>query len=470
MLILPELSLAVASLTFFVLSLTKTDQRLMNNSAVFLGILAVLAACVALPRTGLLFGNGYAVDAFSQIFKLFITLGLAAVLIFGQDLKDINHEVRPEYYCFLFLSGLGLTMLVSSIELLAIFVSLELSSFALYVLVPLRDDRSGLRVQMEAGIKYILFGVTATGFMLFGMSYLFGLSGSTYLPEIMNTMRVLGPQPAVIFAVAMVLVGFLYKLAIVPFHFWVPDVYQGAANETTSFVGTVPKLGAVALLIRIVQLAAPDNQTLVTLLATLAVCSMFYGNLCALVQKDIKRLLGFSGIAHGGFVLLGLLTLEPLGYATSMYYIFGYVIMSLACFLVLCKLSINGENVTVDDLSGLHRREPLLALTLTIGLFALAGIPPFVGFMGKFLLLTGALAQGHITLVVLAAINTAIAIYYYLAMVKVAYTTDEGERPAVQVDGLTRALSVGLIVAMILMGVMPSRFVGWAEAAVAALR
>jgi len=470
MLILPELSLAVASLTFFVLSLTKTDQRLLNNSAVFLGALAVLCALLGLPQQGLTFGGGYAVDAFSQLFKLFISLGLLAVLIFGNELKDIDHEVRPEYSCFLFLSALGLTMLVSSIELLAIFISLELSSFALYVLVPLRDDRTGLRVQMEAGIKYILFGVTATGFMLFGMSYLFGLTGSTYLPEILNGLRQLGPQPAVLFAVAMVLVGFLYKLAIVPFHFWVPDVYQGAANETTSFVGTVPKLGAVALLIRVVDLSSPDSQTLVLLLATLAAASMFYGNLCALVQKDIKRLLGFSGIAHGGFVLLGLLTLDPLGYATSMYYIFGYVVMSLACFLVLCKLSVNGENITIEDLSGLHRREPLLALTLTIGLFALAGIPPFVGFMGKFLLLTGALAQGHLVLVVLAAINTAIAIYYYLAMVKVAYTTDEGERPALEVDGLTRALSVLLIVAITLMGVMPSRFVGWAEAAVAALR
>jgi NADH-quinone oxidoreductase subunit N len=233
----------------------------------------------------------------------------------------------------------------------------------------------------------------ATGFMLFGMSYIFGLTGSTYLAEIVTGLQN-APQPAALFAVVMVLGGFFFKLAVFPMHFWVPDIYQGSANETTGFIATVPKLGAVALLIRIVTLSSGEDLFLIYLLMILALSSMFYGNLSALVQTDFKRLLGFSGIAHAGFILLGLLTMDPSGYAVAMYYIAGYVIMNLACFLVLCNVSQKGENLAIDDLKGLHQRQPVLAFILAVGLFALAGIPPFVGFMGKFMLLTGALEAG----------------------------------------------------------------------------
>jgi NADH-quinone oxidoreductase subunit N len=193
---------------------------------------------------------------------------------------------------------------------------------------------------------------------------------------------------------------------------------------------------------------------------------MFYGNLSALVQTDVKRMLGFSGIAHAGFVLLGLLTLDTVGFATSMYYISGYLFMNLACFLVICSVSQNGENVSIDDLSGLYKRAPLLALTLLVGMMALAGIPPFVGFMGKFMLLTGALKAGHLTLVILAALNTAIAIYYYLSVVRVAFTKAPEGRPDVSVDVLTRVVSVALIVIIIVMGVVPKPILSLATSAV----
>ncbi|MDW7774260.1 MAG: NADH-quinone oxidoreductase subunit N [Desulfobulbaceae bacterium] len=473
MAILPELIILTAALAYFSLSLLKkVEFSQAKNGAVFFGIVAIIASLISFNHQESIFYGSYEVDHFSQLFKLMISFGLTIVLIFSQDKKDIEDSVRPEYYLFLFISSLGLMLLVSSVEMITIFVSLELSSFALYLLVPMRSDSKGLRIQMEAGIKYILFGVLGTGFMLFGMSYIFGLTGSTYLSEIVIGLQT-APQPAALFAVIMVMAGFFFKLAIFPMHFWVPDIYQGASNETTGFIATVPKLGAVALLIRIVTLATGDSETqfLIYLLMVLALLSMFYGNLSALVQKDVKRLLGFSGISHAGFILLGLLTLGVGGYSIAIYYISGYVIMNLACFLVLCNVSQEGENLEIEDLKGLHRRQPVLAFILAVGFFALAGIPPFVGFMGKFMLLTGALQAGamsmpYLILVILAAVNTGIAIYYYLSVVRVAYTTDPEEKPDVQVDGFTATVGVFLALIIIMMGAMPSRIIAIADSAV----
>ncbi|MCL7488085.1 MAG: NADH-quinone oxidoreductase subunit N [Desulfobulbaceae bacterium] len=471
MAILPELVLLTGAAAFFVLSLfSRLDFNQVKNAAVIFGVVTFIAALVALDSKATIFFGSYEIDLYSQLFKLMISFGLAIALIFGQNLKDIDESVRPEYYMFLFLSALGLMMVVSSVELISIFVSLELSSFALYLLVPMRSDQSGLRMQMEAGIKYILFGVLATGFMLFGMSYIFGLTGSTYLNEILTGLQT-APQPAALFAIIMVLAGFFFKLAVFPMHFWVPDIYQGASNETTGFIATVPKLAAVALLIRITSMSSGNIQFLVYLLMFLALCSMFYGNLSALVQTDVKRLLGFSGIAHAGFILLGLLTMDPGGYAIAIYYISGYVVMNLACFLVLCNVSQNGENLEIDDLKGLHKRQPVLAFILAVGLFALAGIPPFVGFMGKFMLLTGTLSAGpesliHLIVVILAAINTGIAIYYYLSVVRAAYTTDPEDRPDVVVDGFTQTVGIALVLLIIIMGALPAKIVALADTAV----
>jgi NADH-quinone oxidoreductase subunit N len=311
----PELFLLLSCLVIFLLTLGKMRSSTVRNITAALSIIAFLICAGSLRLEGDLFFKAYRIDLFSQLFKLAITGGVALLLLFSRELKGIEETIRAEYYLFLLLSALGLVMLVSSVELLSIFVALELSSYALYLLVPMRDDHSGLREQMEAGIKYILFGVVATGIMLFGMSYLFGLTGTTYLSELIPAMNQVIGTPAAIVGIALVMGGFFFKLGLFPFHFWLPDVYQGASNETTAFIASVPKLGAVALLIRVATLAAPSAATLVNLLMILAVCSMFYGNLIALVQKDIKRMLAFSGIAHAGFVILGIITLKDTGFA-----------------------------------------------------------------------------------------------------------------------------------------------------------
>lgn len=462
----PELYFLLGGLLLFLVTLGKERVGLAKNTTIGFALIGVFITFAALRQEGELFYNAYRVDLFSQLFKLAISIGFAVFMLFGRKLKGVTKSMKPEYFLFLSISCLGLMMLVSSVELLSIFVALELSSFALFLLVPMRDEQTGVRYQMESAIKYIMFGVMATGIMLFGMSYLYGLTGTTYLNELLPALHGVYNEPAAMIGIAMVMGGFFYKLGVFPFHFWVPDVYQGASNETTSFIASVPKLGAVALLIRITALAAPEGQVFTSMLMVLSVCSMFYGNLSALVQKDIKRMLGFSGIAHAGYVLLGLITLKDAGYAAAMYYIFGYLMMILACFLVISSVSKEGENLNIEDFSGLHKRAPLMALTLGVGMFALAGIPPFVGFMGKFMLLASALKAGYLPLVIIAAINTAISIYYYLSVVRVTYCTNPEEQPAVQVDFLTKAVSVALMIIIIALGIAPARILEVAGVAV----
>ncbi len=469
MLFLPELTLFITGLIIFLVSLGKPRSSTLKNLVLGMISLVLLATVVSIKQNGMLFFESYQINLFTQVFKLLIAASTLVVLIFTGNAPGIKEDVKAEYYLFLFMGVVGLMMLVSSVELLAMFISLELSSFAVYILVPMRQTDTGTVFQMEAGIKYLLFGVMATGFMLFGMSYLFGLTGSTYLGEVVPAIGNLSHQPAAVIATIMVMVGFFFKLAIFPFHFWVPDVYEGAANETTAFIAAVPKIAAVAVLIRLVTMISSDGEAMVNLLLVCSIGSMFYGNLSALVQTDIKRMLGYSGISHAGFILFGLLTLQADGYSTAIYYVTGYAVMNLACFLVICTVAGSGENLRINDLKGLHKRAPFLAVTLATGLFALAGIPPFVGFTGKFMLLVNAFKQGYTIAVILAALNTAIALYYYLSVVRVAYCTDpEAEYQAVHSHNstLTTATSVVLLLIIAAMGIAPAGFLKIASATV----
>ena len=208
-------------------------------------------------------------------------------------------------------------------------------------------------------------------------------------------------------------------------HFLTPDVYEGSANETAGFIATLPKVAAVAVIIRLVSLAGTEVGRLTWVLAVFAVLSMTAGNLSALVQNDLKRLLAYSSIAHAGYVMIGVLSVNQLGLASSIYYMAGYLLMNLACFYVIYQLAPAGENLTFDHLRGLYRRSPLLALTLAAGALGLAGIPPTIGFTGKFLIFTAAIQKGFYALVILAVINTAISVFYYLKMVRAAYSQED---------------------------------------------
>ena len=455
----PEIVLGAGLLAVFFVCLEDSAIKAARRVALTTAFFVVAACLLTLHANALFCFETYQVNLFSQLFKLVIACGLTGLLIFGSDLKDTPANVKPEYLFFLLTGTLGLLFLVSSVELITLLVALELSSFAMYFLIPLRQNVPGFRIHVESAIKYVVFGVATTGLMLWGMSYIFGWTGTTYLAKMAPLLNASANPPIVIIGMTLMLIGVFFKLAVFPFHSWLPDVYEGASNEAAAALSAIPKVGALAVFIRFALLVTPQDKALVYLLMVLSTASMFYGNLTALVQKDLKRMLGYSSIAHAGYVLLGFLALGRNGYALAMYYMFGFVAMYLAAFLVVCSVSAKGENLRIEDLSGLHKRSPLLALTLAVAMFALAGIPPFVGFMGKFLLFTTVWGAGFRVMVILAAINTALSIYYYLSVVRVAYLNEPGEQPAPVVGLASRALCIALIALIVVMGLLPGSLI-----------
>jgi proton-translocating NADH-quinone oxidoreductase chain N len=468
-LFLPELGLLLTAVVFFFASLGKLKEtRLQGLGLLFSGI-AVLVSIYSYGMQGTLFFNAYRVDAFSQIFKVIIAFGLFIVIYLGKGLYGIDHTLRPEYYLFLTLSAFGLMVMSSAVELITIILCLEIHSFALFIIIPFRKQ-GAYRQQMEAGIKYALFGAAASGISLYGISYIFGMTQTTYLADLVKIMPgVIFKKPLMLVGLVMLLVGFFYKLALFPMHFWAPDVYEGAANETSGFVATLPKVGAVALLIRLITLAGVDATQFTWVLMIFAVLSMTFGNLSALVQNDIKRLLAYSSIAHAGYVMIGLLCASEFGYLSGIYYIAGYLLMNLACFFVIYNLAPMGENITFADLSGLYKRSPLLALTLAVGAFGLAGIPPTIGFTGKLFLFTAAIKKDMYALVILAVINTGLGIFYYLKMVRAAYTSTDSQVSPLNLRLSTAVLGIFFIVVIILLGTFPQGFMDIAKEAVAAV-
>jgi NADH-quinone oxidoreductase subunit N len=459
--------MSVTALTLFFCCLGKFRTGFLQAIAIIFSLFSLAAAVAAFGREGTLFFDTYRVDAFSQLFKVIIILGLFLVLCVGPGLRGVESRLHGEQYLFLTVGALGLVLLSSSHELLTIVMSLEIAAFALYVIIPFR--RSNMhREHMEAAIKYFLFGAVATGVMLYGMSFMFGLGNSTFLGELAKSVpNLVGREPLAVVGMVMMLCGFFYKLAMFPMHFLTPDVYEGSANETAGYIATLPKVAAVAVIIRLVSLAGPETGRLTWVLAVFSVLSMTVGNLAALVQNDLKRLLAYSSIAHAGYVMIGVLSVNRLGFAASIYYMLGYLLMNLACFYVIYHLAPAGENVSFDDLRGLYRRSPLLAFTLAAGAFGLTGIPPTIGFTGKFLVFTAAFRKGFYFLVILAVINAAISAFYYLKMVRASYIQVDEPGEAVTLSIPATILGVFFITSIIITGILPQSFIALATEAVA---
>jgi len=464
----PELTLAGMAVVFFAFSLTRSNPMLLQAVAMVFALMVLITATITYSTSGVLFAGSYRVDAFSQTFKTLIALGMLLTLWLGSGLRGIKRSVRPEYYFFFALCCLGLVMMCSATDLLTILLSLEISSFSVYIMIPLRFG-VGQRAPLEAGIKYILFGLVATGITLYGMSYLFGLTGTTDLVALMAALpRPLSLQPLALIGIMMMLCGIFYKLALFPMHFWMPDIFVGAAHETTAFVATIPKIAAAALLIRIVTLCGPSPQ-LSTMLAIMAVLSMTLGNLLALGQDDIKRLLGYSSIAHAGYLILGILCISSFGMLSSMYYIYGYLWMSLACFFVIYNLSNDGRNIRFRDLRGLYKRSPMLAGVLVVGAIGLAGLPPTIGFTAKFIIFVAVLKQEYYWLVSIAVFNVCISAFYYLRLVRAAYSNVEQETEPIKLSRSANLLGILIIIAIIAGGLLPQNFLSLARDGLASI-
>jgi NADH-quinone oxidoreductase subunit N len=401
-----------------------------------------------------LFYGMYIADELGFALKLAGFLIVAVGLLYSRAYLENRNILRGEYYVLALTALLGIFVLVSANSLLTVYLGVELLALSVYALVAFDRD-SG--VSAESAMKYFVLGAIASGALLYGMSLIYGLTGTLELGEI--AARLHAPlSSGVILGLTFIVVAVAFKLGAVPFHMWLPDVYEGAPTSVTLFIGTAPKIAYFALALRLLaQGLAGSAAEWTQMLAALAILTLVVGNVVALVQTNLKRLLAYSTIANVGFIVLGFVAGTPDGYAAALYYTLVYVLVALGSFGVILLSSAKGfEADRLDDYKGLHRRDPLLAAAMMVLMFSTAGVPPFVGFWAKLRIFQVLWETQHLWLVVLAATMSVVGAYYYLRVIKLMYF-DESARPAppaAREAGVRFALGVNAA-AVLVLGVLP---------------
>ncbi|MCY3779235.1 MAG: NADH-quinone oxidoreductase subunit N, partial [Chloroflexi bacterium] len=467
--VLPEIGLtALAIIVLFadIYGSPAARRNVVYIAAVGMAFLA-LAPLIWLPDPNLyengtlLWGGMVNYDPLSQIFKVMLLLAGAVTCLMAAGDKGVGD--KGEFYLIVIIATLGGVMMSSASDLILVFVALETLSIPLYMLASFRrgDTRSA-----ESGMKYFLYGAFASAIMLFGFSLLYGFTGTTNLSGIADAMYSgLGDNVvAVMTALVMVVVGFGFKISAVPFHFWTPDVYEGAPTPVTAFVSVTSKAASFALLVRFLTAAFPVDLVIggviiqdfwVNLLIVVSIVSMTLGNVVALRQSNIKRLLAYSSIAQAGYTLIGVAALQGvddgLAVASVSFYMFMYIFTNLLIFGGVILFIAATDTEEISDMAGLNRRSPWLALFITIGLLSLGGIPPAAGFFGKFFLFQAAVNSNLVGLALIAVTNAIIALYYYLVVIKVMYVDSSPDDDVPIVIPRTYAWSLGITALVVIL-------------------
>jgi NADH-quinone oxidoreductase subunit N len=409
------------------------------------------------------FNGMWVVDNYSRFFKLIFLLGTGLTILIS--IKYLENEAMQygEYFALIVFATLGMMVMASGAELITVFLGLELMSMSLYVLAGYTRTRM---ISNESALKYFLLGSFATGFLLYGIALIYGFTGTTDIRAIAKVIAVAGSQgPAIIVGMALLVVGFGFKTASVPFHMWTPDVYEGAPAPITAFMSAGPKAAAFAAFARIFMEALPSLQGQWTgLLWIMAVLTMSVGNVIALVQDNIKRMLAYSSIAHAGYVLVAFLAAGELGITGILYYMLAYTFMNIGAFALITVLGGKGEErVHIVDYKGLGYKHPLAAIAMSLFLFSLAGIPPTGGFMGKFYIFSAAVNQGYIGLAIIGVINSVVSVYYYLRVTVAIYMQEAsgtGERGTPLIFSPTLVMAICISAYGVLsLGIFPSTYV-----------
>ncbi|MBI3318973.1 MAG: NADH-quinone oxidoreductase subunit N [Candidatus Omnitrophica bacterium] len=424
-------------------------------------------------------GPMFIFDRLAWYFKWLFLLTMAVVILMTRifthplagprDLRLTTHV--GEFYVLLFSALLGMLVLASVHDLLLLFISLELLTFSLYVMAAYvkTDARS-----VEAGMKYLILGSVSSGFLVYGISLLYGVAGTTDMTILRHALASMAQtgqlSPLAKAGMLLVLAGLGFKIAAVPFHFWVPDVYEGAPIPVVALLSVGSKMAGIVALLRVLyDVFWPAHVLWGAVLAVLSAATMLYGNLAAIPQTNIKRLLGYSSIGHAGYLLMGLSTALQPGAEAVGYYALAYVFSNLAVFLVVVIVSRVAGSDRLEEYDGLSRRSPLLAATMFTGLLSLAGVPPLAGFIGKLLVLLSTVESQRLWLVAIGAVNVAISLYYYLMVVRRMYVLQPATTQPVEVDRVTRWCLLGLIVGIVLIGVVQAPFVSCVSSALGAL-
>ena len=394
-------------------------------------------------------------DPMSAVLK--VVLGLVALIVFFYSYDYLlEHElIKGEYFILMLFAVLGMQIMISANSLLTVYLGLELLSLSLYAMIAMNRASA---VATEAAMKYFVLGALASGMLLYGISMLYGVSGTLELPALATYIAAQAEANLLlVFGLVFIIVGLAFKLGAVPFHMWVPDVYQGSPTSVTLFIGTAPKIAAFAMAIRLLadglQPLAADWQGM---LIVLAVLSMAGGNIIAISQSNIKRMLAYSTIAHVGFLMLGLISAQQTGYASAMYYVIVYTLMSMGSFgmvILLGRLGHEADNL--DDFKGLAERSPWFAFIMLSLMFSMAGVPPFIGFWAKWFVIKEVIAVGHIWVAALAVIFSVIGAYYYLRIVKLMFFDKPVQMTAIKSSQEMRLVLSLNGLAILILGFMP---------------
>ena len=407
------------------------------------------------PSVTYAFTGTFVDDAMSDVLKLMIYLGTSLILLYSRQYIQLRGMFRGEFYALVLFSVVGMMIMVSGQNMLTLYVGLELLSLSLYALVAL--DRDNAKAT-EAAMKYFVLGALASGMLLYGMSMVYGMTGSLNIVDINNALMNESKIHAVlVLGLVFIVAGLAFKLGAVPFQMWVPDVYEGSPTAVTLLISSVPKLAAFAFIIRMLVQALP---TLVVdwqqMLVIMAVLSIVIGNITAIAQTNLKRMLAYSTISHVGFILYGLMSASMNGFVYAMFYVVSYVLMTLAGFGIILLLSRKGfEADQLDDLKGLNQRSPWHAFLMLIVMFSMAGVPPTLGFYAKFSVLQAALEAGYLWLVVFAVLMAVIGAFYYLRIIKLMYFDEPLDHsPIVAPLDMRVVLGVNAL-ALLVIGMMP---------------
>ncbi|MDP3921603.1 MAG: NADH-quinone oxidoreductase subunit N [Candidatus Omnitrophota bacterium] len=441
---IPEILLLIGAFAVLFADFFVTNKKLIGiTGLVILVATACLARLPAEPQA--LFSGFFQLDAFTHFFR-YAALGIVGVTI----LTSLSYARMPkayqsEYYSLFLFMAFGLILMSAATNLLMIFLAVEFVSIVSYLLVGFLKDDPGSK---EASAKYLLFGSLASAIMLFGMSLLFGATGSLDLDVIRAQLAGSGFADLGLISLMLILVGLGFKISMAPFHMWAPDVYQGAPTPVTAFLTVGPKALGFAVLIRV--LAGSFDHLYShwsSLIFVLSILTMTIGNVVAIAQNNIKRLLAYSSIAQAGYILMGIVAFSDTGLRAVLIYLIAYAFTNLGAFVVVIAVSNRFQSDELESYSGLGRRAPLLAASLTIFLLSLAGMPPFAGFIGKFYVFTSALEAGFVSIAVVAALNSAVAAYYYFRVIRQMYLV-----PASDEDPISPSFSLALALCLMLIG------------------
>jgi NADH-quinone oxidoreductase subunit N len=471
-LLLPHVFLFLWAILLFVVDFVTKEKKHNLSYVALLGIVITIILVLTSPK-GELFGGMFVSDSFSAFFNLIFLLTGFLTIASSVEVAKRFQSNQGEYFGLILLSMVGMMFLACAGELLTLYVSLELATIPLFVLASYRKDELK---SSEAGLKYLILGAVSSALLLYGIGLVYGLTGTTFLSQVKGTLIVsflsgVGIGPALVLGMVFMIAGLGFKLALVPFHMWVPDVYEGAPTPITAFLSVASKATGIAAFLRVFYQAFLLFQVdWVMLMAVLAALAMIIGNIIALLQDNIKRMLAYSSIAQIGYILLGVVAATARGTASVAFYTFVYLFANMGAFIAVIAFNNTTGSDQIKDYAGLSRRSPALAAMMAVFMLSLVGIPPLAGFVGKYYLFSAAIEQGYIWLVVVAVLASVISLYYYMGVVRQMYFQSSNEESPIKTGAMLKVALIICVIGVLLSGIYPNIFLDFANQAAMVFR